>query len=132
MCDRFCDSTLVYQHYGVGLSKKLIMDEIEKISLEPDLTIVLSAPWEVCLDRRNQRNAGAKSDRYESLDDSFSKRVYDGYLELASANQHRCIIVDANRTPSVVAEDIFSIVSLVMINKGKLNAAPDFAARMRF
>jgi dTMP kinase len=94
ICDRFYDSTMAYQHYGLGVPSFLVYTQIERLPVKPDLTIMLSVPWETCVERRMKRDEGKNLDRYEKCSDDFSKRVYDGYNFIAAMNKDRCVKVD--------------------------------------
>jgi len=90
ICDRFFDSTLVYQGYALGLGK--VAEEavnIFSLGIIPDLTIFLNAPPEEGLGRI------AKKDRIESRPFSFHKKLRQGYLKLAKKYPERIKCVDA-------------------------------------
>jgi dTMP kinase len=93
LCDRFYDSTMAYQHYGLNVSKAFICDEIDKLDLHPDLTIMLTVPFEVGVERRLARDGGKAADRYEEWSDDRAKRVYEGFAQIALDNPDRVIVV---------------------------------------
>lgn len=104
--DRFYDATWVYQGYGRGISRK----SIEKLNLfatrglEPDLTIVIDCPIDKGLTRiRSHRK---NLDRLERERHSFHERVRRGYLKLASLDPRRVKVIDGNRKPKEVHQDI--------------------------
>jgi len=105
ICDRFYDSTMAYQHYGLGVPLHLIYEQIQMLPIKPDLTVMLSVPWQTCVERRMKRDAGSSLDRYEKCSDDFSKRVYDGYNFIAAMNQDRCVKVDNSSSHYVHALD---------------------------
>lgn len=90
ICDRFYDSTLVYQGIGLGLGK-IAFDAVKKFSLgiSPDLTILLDADPRAGLDRI------AKKDRVESRPFVFHKRIRRGFLAIAKKYPARIKIIDA-------------------------------------
>ncbi|WP_310551920.1 dTMP kinase [Paenibacillus glufosinatiresistens] len=107
LCDRFVDSSLVYQGHARGLG----MDEVEAINQfatggrTPDLTVYLDIPPEDGLARINasgQREVNRLD--LESL--AFHKRVREGYLLLAKKHPERIVTLDANRPVAVVEQEL--------------------------
>lgn len=95
LCDRFADSTRVYQGCGHGVDGRVI-DAVHAAAvgeLAPDLTIVLDVPVQTGLARAGGRT-GAE-DRYERMDGGFHDRVRQGFLDLAAAEPARCVVIDA-------------------------------------
>ena len=100
ICDRFADSTRVYQGMVGGLSRQTI-DALEVAATEgrmPDLTFVLDVPTDVAAARRTQRLAvkDDAGDRFEQEDEAFHLKVADGYRSLASLFPDRCVLIDAS------------------------------------
>ncbi len=106
LCDRYADATRAYQGHGRGLDA----ERIEAINrqatggLEPDLTLLLDLPVERGLARR--RREGEAWNRFDAASLAFHQRVRQGYLELAAAAPERFVIVDADRPPGAVFEDL--------------------------
>ena len=100
ICDRFFDSTLAYQGYGLGHGEAeplaFIRDLIALTPLKPDLTLLLDLPREVARQRLTRR--GDAPDRYERLDEAFHLRVADGFRRIARAAPERIVVVDAGGT----------------------------------
>ncbi|MEK6564968.1 MAG: dTMP kinase [Candidatus Omnitrophota bacterium] len=92
LCDRFQDSTLVYQGYGLGLDRKVIelLGEFVSEGISPDLTFLLDIPAEEGL-----RRAGGASDRIQERPLAYHRKVRNGYLKLASANPKRIRLIRA-------------------------------------
>jgi dTMP kinase len=88
--DRFLDSTLVYQGYGLGLDLKLIrsLGSFATAGIIPDLTLLLDFPLEKAL-----RKIGCKKDRIERRNLAYHRRVRNGYLKLAHREPKRFRIV---------------------------------------
>ena len=108
--DRFADSTLAYQGYGHGVDRK-IFDELYKVAagdFRPDLTLVLDLPIEVGLSRAATRR-GAET-RYESLPRDFHARVRAGFLEIATQDPKRCVMIDATADIDTTAAAIARVV----------------------
>lgn len=112
ICDRFCDSTTVYQ----GASRGLDMDLIQRIhhlllgGLFPDLTFILDLDptdglkraW--CQIRDGSRPA--QETRFEKERLEFHEKVRQGYLELARRDPARFVVVDAAADAGTVRETI--------------------------
>lgn len=111
LCDRFSDSTLVYQGYGHGLDLSFIrdLDRLVLRGFKPDLTFILDIDPEAGLSRTEKRlvNAGDREsteDRFERLDFSFHKKLRQGYLDVASANPDRCVVMNASLSVEELSE----------------------------
>lgn len=106
LCDRFFDSTLVYQGFGRGLDPDFIrkLNDFTSAGLKPDLTIVFDLPIEIGLRRamERMRAVSATEDRFEGEDLEFHRRIREGYLLLAKQEPERFRVIDS-------AKDIISI-----------------------
>ena len=90
LCDRYADSTLVYQGYGRGLDTALIrrLNALATGDLTPDLTVLIDLPVEDALARANAPN------RFEAETLAFHTRIREGYLQLACAEPRRFLVLD--------------------------------------
>jgi dTMP kinase len=113
ICDRFADSTRVYQ--GVlGEVDHRFIKALERVSvgdLRPNLTFVLDVPPEIGLQRAAGRRRGGSPDRFEAETVDFHERLRQAYLMLAAAEPDRCVIVDAGAPKKMVAKRIWQAVS---------------------
>ena len=115
LCDRFTDSTRAYQGAAGGVDPE-ILTEMERIAVGdtvPELTVLLDAPPELGLARAKARATSSGStapDRFEKEEQAFHAKLRDALLEIAHAEPQRCIVIDANRTKTQVAEDIWAAV----------------------
>lgn len=120
ICDRYVDSTTVYQGYGRGLDPKRLheLNDMAIGGLFPDKTFVLDLPPEVGLRRaftRNFETGKSKSEgRFEAESMDFHTRIREGYLTLAAFHQERFTVVDAARDPDSVFEDIQKAMSALL------------------
>lgn len=108
ICDRFADSTMAYQGWGLGVDRTTIATLGATIGLAPDLTIVLDVTAETAAVRRAARSGAA--DRYERLGANFHARVAEGFRAIARAEPRRCVLVDANAKPDAVHDAILALV----------------------
>ena len=90
ICDRFFDSTLVYQGFALGLGKVVERAvAMFSLGLVPNLTLVLDTPPKLGLARLKTK------DRIESRALRFHNRLRKGYLQLAKKYPRRVKIVNA-------------------------------------
>lgn len=108
LCDRFSDSTMAYQGYGMGVDRDVITSLSAMTGLFPDLTLILDAPDGVARDRLAMR--GIAPDRYERFDHSFTERVTNGFRAIAASDPARCSLIDAGGDEDAVARAIASVV----------------------
>lgn len=112
LCDRFCDSTFVYQGLTHGLKVEDLAD-LKALNLQstgrilPDLTIVLDADPQQLLQRRNERGI---ADRFENKGLAFQENLRQGFLALAAAEPERIKVVNALGSVEEVSEKILAII----------------------
>ena len=108
VADRYFDSTLAYQGYGLGadLDGLRAMTRFAVGSLAPQRTFLIDIPVAVTLSRLGTRSGTARWDRFHGDDRAFYDRVRDGYLRLAAAEPGRFVVVDGDRSEDKVAADI--------------------------
>lgn len=120
ICDRFADSTVVYQGYGRGLEPSLLrqLNDTAVQGLWPDATVLLDLDPEQGLRRalaRNMRENKARTEgRFEAESLAFHTRVREGYLTWAALNRERFLVVDAGQTP----EQVFAAILRGLEEKG--------------
>lgn len=108
VCDRFADSTMVYQGWGQGADRAAIATLTGLLRARPDLTLVLDVPVEVSLTRLATR--GAAADRYEKLGAPFFRAIREGFLAVAAAEPARCLVLDGTPDADSVAAAILAAV----------------------
>ena len=112
VCDRFADSTRVYQGILGQVDQKLI-NVLERVSvgeLSPDLTVILDLPVQVGLERAKQRRGKARADRFEGEGAEFHEKLRAAYLAIAAREPDRCVMIDASASKEVVANAIWQAV----------------------
>ena len=114
ICDRFSDSTRVYQGQDGGLTAGTI-ETLERIVVHPtvpDLTFLLDLDVVVGLARAELRRVESvagpfvHADRYESRTVAFHERLRAGFRAIAQAEPRRCIVIDAFQSVDEIARDI--------------------------
>lgn len=113
ICDRFVDSSMVYQAYAGGLPVEFVaqINDMATGSLKPHRTIVLDLASNVA---RARREAATPQDRIEQKDEWYHQQVREGYLELAKAEPRRIKVVDASGSVESVQEQIRRLVDEVL------------------
>lgn len=112
LCDRYTDSTRVYQGYAGNLSLEKI-EQVKTLSIgefEPNLTFVMDIAPEEGLKRADAR---AGETTFESKDLAFHQKIRNGFLTIARANPERCVIIDASQDADTIAAQILQAVNNV-------------------
>lgn len=112
VCDRFADSTRVYQG-AVGAVDPAVIRALERVTVGdtvPDLTLVLDLPAEAGLARAAGRRQGGDADRFEAEDVSFHARLRDAYRAIAAAEPGRCAVIDASPAPQRISDEVWTVV----------------------
>lgn len=117
ICDRFYDSTYVYQ----GLGRAIDMDTVEKLNqitvgtLKPDLTILLDLDTKIGIQRAKNRQSG-ELDRIENESLAFFEAVRNGYLEIAKKEPARFKVIDGELNVATIQEMIWETVKSKFLN----------------
>jgi len=112
ICDRFADSTRVYQG-SLGQVDRRLIKGLERVSigdLAPALTFILDVPVDVGLERIAVRRGRAEPDRFEAENVEFHQKLREAYRALAADEPQRCVVVDAGAAKEDVAKQIWDTV----------------------
>lgn len=111
ICDRFLDSTLAYQGYGLGMDIRLIKNIGNFVTggIRPDLTILLDLPVKKGLKHRK-----LSRDRIEKRSLGYHLRVRKGYLNLAVQDARRIKVVKVDRDKTVTQERVRELVGKLL------------------
>jgi dTMP kinase len=109
ICDRFADSTVVYQGYGRGLDIELVkkVANASTLGLKPDITLLLNLPVKIALSRIRNRESMTK---FEEEPLEFHERIRQGYLFIAQKEPDRIKVINAARGVDQIREEITDIV----------------------
>jgi dTMP kinase len=124
ICDRFSDSSRVYQGVAGGLPSA-VLDRLEDLvvrSTAPDLTVILDLPAHMGLARAaGRRRAGEPSpdepDAYEKRGLAFHERLRAGYAALAAAEPGRCLLLDGAKDADAVAAEVWGAVTARLLGE---------------
>ncbi len=122
ICDRFIDSSEVYQGVARGLDQARVrqMNQWVCAGVWPDMTILLDLEPELGLKRALERQGmlGLPLDRLEGLGLEFHRALRRGFLASAAAEPARIKVVDASGREERVAEAVWSIVKPLLETRG--------------
>ena len=109
LIDRFIDSTLAYQHYGMKLDKDLIlkMNNFLLGNIRPNFTFLSIVNKNNMLNRLKFRK---NKNKYDNFDYNFYNKVQKGFLKIANKNKSKYLILDTNK-------DNLKIIENKLINK---------------
>ena len=112
ICDRFIDSTRVYQGALGNVDQRLIrsLERVTVGSAYPELTFIMDVPAEIGLARAKSRRGQDAADRFEAESTEFHEKLRQAYKALAAEEPERCVLIDGRAPPEVVAEHIWSAV----------------------
>jgi dTMP kinase len=117
LCDRYADSTTVYQGIGRGLDMAFVhsMHKVTTQGCWPRLTILLDVPPEVGLKRSRRRQyAGGVRDRFEDEPADFHLKIREGFLALARAEPDRFRVFSSVRAETHVHDEIVREVEMLV------------------
>ena len=110
LCDRFSDSTRVYQG-RLGKVAPAVLNAMQRVTigdLKPDLTFILDVPVELGLQRAAARRGKGEPDRFEAEDFAFHQDLREAYRQIAAAEPQRCVLIDASADAATVAARVWS------------------------
>jgi dTMP kinase len=108
ICDRFYDSTMAYQGYGMGVDVGAIATLVRLIGLIPDVSLFMELSEPKAKARLFTR--GLAPDRYDLMDNETRARIAYGFRSVAVAEPERCVIIDASPGPDEVATAILAAI----------------------
>lgn len=112
LCDRFADSTRIYQGSLGNVDARLIraLERITIGDLKPDLTLILDVSAEIGLARAAARRGTREADRFETEALDYHQRLRQAFRELADAESERCVLIDAGADLNKVADSVWKTV----------------------
>jgi dTMP kinase len=135
ICDRFMDSSRVYQGVTGNLEPSFI-EALERVAINgvvPDCTIIFDLPAALGLERVRRRAGAAEAltgqevelDRFEKEELETHEKRREAFLDIASADPRRCHVVDASAAASDIAAHVLSIIEPMLSGSG---SGPDTEA----
>lgn len=110
LCDRFKESTLVYQGYGKNVDIDLIkkLDKIITNNLTPGLTFILDIDPIIGL-KRSKRKSNTET-RYENMSLGFHNKIRKAFRTIAKLNKKKFILINANQDINLIQDIIWNEV----------------------
>lgn len=124
LCDRFMDSSRVYQGVTGNLEPEFV-ETLQRIAINgavPDCTLILDLPAKVGLERVKKRAADEGPDRFEKEELETHEKRREAFLDIAAREPERCHVVNALQPEDAVAAEILAIVKQLL--------SPTAAAKM--
>ena len=131
VCDRYADSTTVYQGDGRRLPRPLVRaaNRAATGGLTPDLTVLLDAPPRATLERAVARASDGNVDRFEAADAPFHRRVRAGFRRLARRDPDRWLVLDALAPAEATAAAVWERVARMLARRETGRGALDGESR---
>jgi len=118
LCDRFIDSTIVYQGVGGAINESLLLSLHKNFcyDLYPDITFFLSLDPKVGLDRTLSRNNKTEN-RFENMGLSYHQKIQDGFKALSDKNNKRFFEINAELSVEKISNEIYNhVISIIKSN----------------
>jgi dTMP kinase len=123
LCDRFSDSTRVYQSLAGGLDAESFaaLDAVVVGKDRPDLTLIMDIAAEIGLKRADRRrevivdpsqnlHGGLGRDKFEGRDLAFHEQLRAGFRKIAAEEPQRCVLIDADGAAESVSNEVWDAV----------------------
>ena len=126
LCDRFLDSSRVYQGVTGNLDPAFVR-ALEKVAINgmmPDMTLILDVDPQLGMQRAMARRGEGVADRYEKEDLAVHQRRREAYLAIAAAEPERCIVIDASGKPEQVETVIAAAVFAAIEARAEISSEP--------
>ena len=118
LCDRFIDSTIVYQGVGGTINQTLLLSLHKNFcyDLYPDITFFLSLDPKVGIDRTLSRNNKTEN-RFENMGLSYHQKIQDGFKALSDKNNKRFFEINAELSVEKISNQIYDhVISIIKSN----------------
>jgi len=120
LCDRFMDSSRVYQGITGNLEPDFI-ETLQRIAINgvmPDCTVILDIPARIGLERAQKRAAADGPDRFEKERLETHEKRREAFLDIAAREPERCHVINAMQAEEAIAAEILAIVRQLLTPSG--------------
>ncbi len=111
ICDRFMDSTIVYQGMRSRRAKLLSLSLFKLIAINPDITFLIDMDPEIALNRALSRKTD--EDRFENYGINFQYELREKFLDIANKHYERIKIINGNQHPETIASQIIENINKI-------------------
>ena len=112
ICDRFMDSTIVYQGMRSPQAKKLSLILFELIGINPDITFLIDMDPEIALSRALSRKTD--EERFENYGINFQYKLRKNFLDIANKHKHRIKIINGDQCQETIASQIIETITALV------------------
>ncbi|MFS2179077.1 dTMP kinase [Rhizobium pisi] len=122
LCDRFMDSSRVYQGITGNLEPDFI-ETLQRIAINgvmPDCTVILDIPARIGLERAQKRAAADGPDRFEKERLETHEKRREAFLDIAAREPERCHVINAMQAEEAIAAEILAIVRQLLTPSGHI------------
>lgn len=128
LCDRFMDSSRVYQGITGNLEPAFV-ETLERVAINgvvPDRTVIFDLPATIGLERAQRRAGDDSPDRFEKEELETHEKRREAFLDIANADPDRCRVIDATQSAEVIAVEVLGLLENLLANAevGPSNAGP--------
>lgn len=112
LCDRFMDSSRVYQGITGNLEPAFV-ETLERVAINgvvPDRTVIFDLPATIGLDRAQRRAGDDSPDRFEKEELETHEKRREAFLDIAKADPDRCRIIDATQSAEAIAAEVLGLL----------------------
>lgn len=118
LCDRFMDSSRVYQGITGNLEPAFV-ETLERVAINgvmPDRTVIFDLPATIGLDRAQRRAGDDSPDRFEKEELETHEKRREAFLDIAKADPNRCRIIDATQSAEAIAAEVLGLLENLLAN----------------
>ena len=109
ICDRFMDSTLVYQGMRSSKAKSLSLSLFKLIAINPDITFLIDMDPEIALSRALSRKTD--EERFENYGINFQYKLRKNFLDIANKHNQRIKIINGDQCRETIASQIIETIT---------------------
>lgn len=118
LCDRFMDSSRVYQGITGNLEPAFV-ETLERVAINgvvPNRTVIFDLPATVGLERAQRRAGDDSPDRFEKEELETHEKRREAFLDIANADPDRCRVIDATQSAEAIAAQVLGLVESLLAN----------------
>ncbi len=118
LCDRFMDSSRVYQGITGNLEPAFV-ETLERVAINgvvPDRTVIFDLPAAIGLERAQRRAGDDSPDRFEKEELETHEKRREAFLDIANADPGRCRVIDATQSAEAIAAEVLGLLDSLLGN----------------